>query len=155
MSNIGGYGLIANGRSQYGAAASWIEPRFNRISMPEDGRHNVPLDFVWLTFELYFFSSFIVTEKGPQADFDFEISEDGGLNFTSIYALGSPYDFVVKFKDGQTIWLKIRKLNGDWPPQTEILIRTTAHDEFEQQITKVEPVRWSDPSSFPYGPGAL
>lgn len=155
MSYIGGYGFVAHGRSQYGAASSEIEPRFNYISVPGDNQHNVPVDHAWLTFELYFFSSFIVTEKGPQIDFDFEISEDGGLVYTSIYAGASPYEYSVVFKDGQTIWVKVRKTTGNWPARSKIMIRTILHDEFEQAAVKTYPVRWENPTSFPYGPGVV
>jgi len=152
MAYRGGYGAVANGRSQYGSAASDIEPRFNRVSTPVDEQQYVSVGHTWLIFELYSFSSFFVMDT-PQVDFDFEISENGGIDYASVYAVGSPYTIDIKFKDGQTAWIKIVKIIWEWAGGAKIVIRTTLYDEFDQPITKVTPLRWDDPGSFPYGPG--
>jgi len=154
MAYRGGYGVIAHGRSQFGAAASGIEPRFKRVSSPYDGQIKVPRPFIWPTFEIYFFSSSFDFHEGPPEGFDFEVSENGGTDFLSVFDLASPYSIDWRLKDGQTVWVKIQKLTGKWPEGSEIIIRSTMHDEFGQEVTKEVPVLWTDPDSFPYGPGA-
>lgn len=140
----GGYGADAYGRSQYGSAASEIEPRFNERSTPVDESINVPESHRWLLYELYFYSSSIVMVDPPN-DFNIEISENGGVDYVSVYDAGTPYTVDIRFKDGQTVWIRIEKTDGDWAGGAQIIIKTTLTDEFGQPITKVTPVRWEAP----------
>lgn len=139
MKMTGGLGNIAHGRHQYGAAASDVEPRFY-VSDPSDGAHNVSLE-KWIEFEVYYFSSF-PDEFSPEIlalPVPFEISEDGGATYE--FANVAPYSVIWRYKDGQTLWVKIRKA-APWATQAEVVIRSTYPDEFGQAVTKVVPVTW-------------
>lgn len=132
----GGFGSVASGRSQFGSAESDVEPRSNRASDPSDGAHNVA-STKWLTYEVYYYSSTppLTAAEGLLI----EVSEDAGATFTD--ATGAPYDLTVRVKDGQTLWIKILR-TGLWPNNSEIVIRTTAPDEFGNPVTDTYPVRW-------------
>ncbi len=144
---IGGYGHLAYGRHKFGAQDSKdfqyptpqsLGPRFNG-SKPQAGAYAVPRT-QWITYELYYFSSSLGIDLNlfPSA-LPVEISEDGGTTWAS--AATSPYTLTARFKDGQTLWIKIVK-DSMWADDSQIIIRTTMPDEFGQVITDELPVRW-------------
>lgn len=132
---FGGYGQDAVGRHQYGAPASLIEPRFD-VSVPVDEEVDVSVH-QWITFSTYHYSSIGDFVNG----LGLEISEDGGNIFNPI---ASPtYELIKRVKDGQRFWFKVRKVVGEWPPFTYIVVRYTGPDEHGNIATKVIPIRWS------------
>lgn len=134
--STGGYGQDPYGQHQAGSAASDYEPRF-RKSKPLDGEHNVSL-VQWITFEVYYHSSFPVDESAVVWPY-VEISENKGRTYVD--ASIDPFSLTIREKDGHTLWMKILK-DGLWPPREEIKIRMTRPDEFGQPITKEAVVIW-------------
>lgn len=130
----GGYGNAAHGRHQLGAASSDIEPRFMQ-SEPADGAHNVSLN-QWLEYIIYYYSS---TPDVDDPSIRIEVSEDNGISYAD--AAAAPYSTTIRYRDGQELWIKIRKA-APWTQYTTVLIRTTYPDEFGQAVTKVMPVKW-------------
>ena len=136
-----GYGLLPNGRSNYGNAESRYEPRFED-SDPVDGSTLVPSYRDVVYFTLYCFSS--------QLDFDtllLEISEDGGASYVDAYKDGAflePYNSTyskVMAYCGQRVKFFIDK-NWNWAGQQEIRVRVTVKDGFGNVTTKEPPVEW-------------
>ena len=131
----GGYGQAANGRSQFGSAASDIEPRYE-ISRPARGQRNVPRD-IWITFRIYYYSSFPdLYGEG----LSIAISEDSGATFLD--ASQAPYELTYRPRGGQSIWVKIRKIDGILAENSEIVIRYEGKDEFLQDPTDNALKRW-------------
>jgi len=136
---VGGWGNIPHGQHEWGAAKSDIEPRFN-FSAPSDGQANVDRG-VFLEFEVYYYSSFPNEYDDSLLGIpEVEISEDKGATFYN--AAQAPYALTKRLKAGHIVWYKVVK-TGLWTANTEVIIRTTLPDEFEQAITKISPVRWS------------
>ncbi len=147
VKELGGYGHLAYGRHKFGAQDSLdlqyptpqpIGPRFN-TSLPVDGAYGIhPTQ--WITYEIYYYTSSIGLDPALlPSNLPVEISEDAGV--TWVDAASAPYTLTARFKDGQTLWIKIVKA-GDWADDSEILIRTTLPDEYGQDITGIAPVRW-------------
>ncbi len=132
---FGGYGQAAHGRHQLGAASSEICPFYNE-SVPVDHETGVSLD-QWITFTTYYYSSMCEFPTGVYV----EISEDEGTTFEP--AVAPAYELTLSVKDGQQIWIKVRKRIGEWPIWTKIVVRYTGPDEHGNVAVKTAKVRWS------------
>ena len=140
-SRKGGYGLASFGRSEYGNAASAVEPRYS-YSNPSDHQVNVPRD-QFLEFTSYYFSDW--TELDEIA---IEISEDSGVTFLPAMSLGqvfqAPYDgsnSKIFRSDSQRITVIIDKTLL-WVQAGRVIVRFTGLDEHDQAATKAPPVYW-------------
>ena len=137
----GGYDLASYGRSEYGNAASAVEPRYS-FSRPADHEVNVARD-QFLKFTTYCFSDWIELDA-----IEIEISEDGGLTYLPAMTLGqifqSPYDgsnSKIYRSDSQRIDVIIEKTNL-WVQAGRVIVRFTGVDEHGQSSSKTLPVFW-------------
>ena len=71
-----------------------------------------------------------------------EVSEDGGVTFSPAEA--PVYDTTIRVKDGQQIWIKIRKNIYAWPAREKIVVRYTGPDEHGNPAVKDSHVRWEE-----------
>jgi uncharacterized membrane-anchored protein len=131
---FGGYGQIAWGRHQYGAAGSNVNPRY-WYSNPKDNAQHVNPNR-WIVFTTYCYSSCNDLINGVKV----EVSEDEGVTYSE--AVSPRYDTIIRLHSGQTYWVKIRKTVGQWPSLTYIYVRYTGMDEFGNVATKELPVVW-------------
>ena len=133
---FGGYGQAAFGRCQLGTSSSDITPKFY-TSSPSDGAQRVALDR-WIEFYTYYYSS-VPAALGPDPETPFiEISENGGATYLD--ASLAPYALTYTAVDGQRYWCKILKTIGQWPENSEIIIRYTGVDEHGNAAEKTVPV---------------
>lgn len=143
-SKYGGYGISPHGRSNYGNAASELEPRFFS-SNPTDGSVDVSVYATTIVFSVYCFSSTVLDDGQLLV----EISENGGTSYADAYrneAFVAPYagsrsriDFQVA--NPQELMIYVHK-SAPWANDKEIRVRVTILDEFGNEATKEAPVVW-------------
>jgi hypothetical protein len=137
---IGGYGITAFGRSEYGNAKSDIEPRYS-YSFPADEEHGVNPNTT-VKFIIYSFSSFIDETKNAKI----EISENDGATYLTAYENGVFHPYYapssrVRRADGQSLVFYFTKVIP-FLPDAHVIFRVTTRDEFGQEATKTIPIYW-------------
>lgn len=137
----GGWGMTPWGRSQWGNAASDIEPRFY-TSTPIDHQTNVRRNQV-TRFTTYCYSSFV----DESCDLFVEVSENGGISYAPVFLNGAfvdPYngsESKIRRVDGQQLRVYVQNSNP-WNANSQVVFRVTMTDEFGQEATKTVPVVW-------------
>jgi hypothetical protein len=140
--NLAGFGKLAFGRHNFGAAESRFEPRFYS-SIPVDGSSGISVYETTISFIVYGFSSLIDLDS-----LHLRISEDDGGSYVDAYDAGS---FVAPFngansgiqrKDGQQTVFRIHKSAGSWADEQVIRVEVTVDDSYGDEATKETPVVW-------------